>query len=169
MVWEYVEALLQPQYAEAQIGAPMLCSPYNPLGMQYKCIMHSLAKLSLLSDRYYPRKSLIALMKLCQRYQIHFISDKVFLPFGLGRSEVSWCGQVHLFPVYRLDKYYQPDIARCSLGNEQGESLSRKGQVLNPYVFSLRTDFVEWNCSVNGLRLGCVISQSNNCKFVHRI
>lgn len=38
----------------------MLCNPHNPLG---KC---------------YPRDTIIALMKFCDKYKIHLLSDEIY-------------------------------------------------------------------------------------------
>lgn len=61
-VAEYERVLLATQQPDGgpQIRAILLCHPHNPLG------------------RPYPRETLIEFMKLCEKYQIHLLSDEIY-------------------------------------------------------------------------------------------
>jgi 1-aminocyclopropane-1-carboxylate synthase len=59
-VAEYERALLASLQQGVKIKAIMLCNPHNPLG------------------RCYSRDFLIQLMKLCQKYSVHLISDEIY-------------------------------------------------------------------------------------------
>ncbi|KAI6813965.1 PLP-dependent transferase [Hortaea werneckii] len=62
-VAEYERVLLASQQAGnggPKIRAILLCHPHNPLG------------------RPYPRDTLIEFMKLCEKYQIHLLSDEIY-------------------------------------------------------------------------------------------
>ncbi|KAI7534890.1 PLP-dependent transferase [Hortaea werneckii] len=60
-VAEYERVLLASQQAGGpKIRAILLCHPHNPLG------------------RPYPRETLIEFMKLCEKYQIHLLSDEIY-------------------------------------------------------------------------------------------
>ncbi|KAF2262072.1 putative aspartate aminotransferase [Lojkania enalia] len=54
------EALIRSHTEDVEIKALLIVNPNNPLG------------------RCYPKPTLIALMKFCQKHQIHFISDEVY-------------------------------------------------------------------------------------------
>ncbi|KAF2012800.1 PLP-dependent transferase [Aaosphaeria arxii CBS 175.79] len=56
----YEKALLKSNSEGVKIRALLIVNPHNPLG------------------RCYPRETLVALMKFCQKHQIHFISDEVY-------------------------------------------------------------------------------------------
>lgn len=56
----YERALIESNTSGVKIRALLIVNPHNPLG------------------RCYPRSTLIALMKLCQKHSIHFISDEVY-------------------------------------------------------------------------------------------
>ncbi|KAI7270793.1 PLP-dependent transferase [Hortaea werneckii] len=60
-VAEYERVLLASEKAGGpKIRAILLCHPHNPLG------------------RPYPRETLIEFMKLCEKYQIHLLSDEIY-------------------------------------------------------------------------------------------
>ncbi|KAI7251974.1 PLP-dependent transferase [Hortaea werneckii] len=61
-VAEYERVLVasSSQTGGPQIRAILLCHPHNPLG------------------RPYPRETLIEFMKLCEKYQIHLLSDEIY-------------------------------------------------------------------------------------------
>ena len=58
-VAQYEKALLNAQ-GLVNVKGLILCSPHNPLG------------------RCYPRKTLIELMKFCQKHRIHLVSDEIY-------------------------------------------------------------------------------------------
>jgi 1-aminocyclopropane-1-carboxylate synthase len=59
-VAEYQRALLTSLQQGVKIKAIMLCNPHNPLG------------------RCYSRDFIIQLMKMCQKYSVHLISDEIY-------------------------------------------------------------------------------------------
>ncbi|KAF2184037.1 PLP-dependent transferase [Zopfia rhizophila CBS 207.26] len=60
VVHVYEEALLKSNAEGVTIRALLVVNPHNPLG------------------RCYPKETLIALMSLCEKHKIHFISDEVY-------------------------------------------------------------------------------------------
>ncbi|RFU81486.1 1-aminocyclopropane-2-carboxylate synthase 2 [Trichoderma arundinaceum] len=59
-VAKYEEALKEAEAKGTKVSGLVLCNPHNPLG------------------RCYSRDALIGILRLCQRYQIHFISDEIY-------------------------------------------------------------------------------------------
>lgn len=59
-VQKYEDAILKAKERGQRIAGIILAHPHNPLG------------------RCYPHETLVAFMKLCQKYQIHLISDEVY-------------------------------------------------------------------------------------------
>lgn len=59
-VASYEQAILAAQQRGVRTRALMLCSPHNPLG------------------RCYSRAAIVAYMRLCQKYQIHLVSDEIY-------------------------------------------------------------------------------------------
>jgi 1-aminocyclopropane-1-carboxylate synthase len=59
-VAQYETALLEAQKSGTRIRAMMLCNPHNPLG------------------RCYPKETLIAIMRFCQKYKIHLLCDEIY-------------------------------------------------------------------------------------------
>ncbi|KZF20923.1 PLP-dependent transferase [Xylona heveae TC161] len=57
---KYEEALLQAHHDGIEVKALILCSPHNPLG------------------RCFPKDVLIELMRFCQKYRLHLISDEIY-------------------------------------------------------------------------------------------
>ncbi|EFY95481.1 1-aminocyclopropane-1-carboxylate synthase [Metarhizium robertsii] len=60
VVDKFEDALVKSEAAGVKIRAVLIVNPHNPLG---KC---------------YPRNTLVALMKFCQRHNIHLISDEIY-------------------------------------------------------------------------------------------
>ncbi|PHH65767.1 hypothetical protein CDD81_1494 [Ophiocordyceps australis] len=60
VVDKFEEALLTSEQHGVSIKALLIVNPHNPLG------------------RCYPRETLIALMKFCQKHQLHLISDEIY-------------------------------------------------------------------------------------------
>lgn len=56
----YEEALKRAERENTKIRALLLCNPHNPLG---QC---------------YPQETIIELMKLCNKYKIHLLSDEIY-------------------------------------------------------------------------------------------
>lgn len=103
-----------------KVKALMLCHPHNPLG------------------RCYSRETLVKLMRLCQKYQIHLISDEIY---ALSVWENT------------IDHHPPPTKFESAL------SIDLKG-IIDP-----RLVHVLWGMSkdfgANGIRLGVIISQAN--------
>ena len=118
---KYEEALLHFQKSTGEkVRGLMLCHPHNPLG------------------RCYPRPVLIALMRLCQKYQVHMISDEIY-------ALSVWENTVDEYPA--------------SVNFESVLSIKLDG-IIDP-----RLVHVLWGMSkdfgANGIRLGAIISQTN--------
>lgn len=120
-VAKYEEALLAFQQSSGKkVKALMLCHPHNPLG------------------RCYPRDTLIELMRLCQKYRIHFISDEIY-------ALSVWENTIDTHP---------PPVAF-----ESALSIKTEG-IIDPRLvhalWGMSKDF-----GANGIRLGVIISQAN--------
>ncbi|TWU71575.1 hypothetical protein ED733_001505 [Metarhizium rileyi] len=59
-VQKYEDEILRAKQRGQRIAGVILAHPHNPLG------------------RCYPREALVAFMKLCQKYQIHLVSDEIY-------------------------------------------------------------------------------------------
>lgn len=120
-VQKYEQALLDFQEKTGKkVKALMLCHPHNPLG------------------RCYPREVIIGLMQLCQKYEIHLISDEIYA-----------------LSVWENTIDQGPPPAKF----ESVLSIDLIG-IIDPHLVH-----VLWGMSKdfgsNGLRLGVVISQAN--------
>jgi len=117
----YEIALLSSRDAGVRISAIMLCNPHNPTG------------------RCYSRDLLLKLMRLCEKYQIHLISDELY---ALSVWENSF------------DTTPAPNPFESCLSLETRD-------IINPsrlhIIWGMSKDF-----SANGLRIGAIISQSNS-------
>ena len=115
------EQVLHDSHARGQkVAGLIVCHPHNPLG------------------RCYPRSVLIDLMKLCQKYHIHFISDEIYaLSVWRDTSDTN----LPLVPF------------------ESVLSIAQEG-IIDParvhVLWGMSKDF-----GVNGIRVGALISQSN--------
>jgi aspartate/methionine/tyrosine aminotransferase len=120
-VQKYEQALVNFQETTGRkVKGLVLCHPHNPLG------------------RCYPRHVLVKLMELCQKYQVHFISDEIY-------ALSVWENII--------------DDGPRPVGFESALSVDLTG-VIDPKLVH-----VLWGTSkdfgANGLRLGVVISQAN--------
>lgn len=121
-VGKYEDALLEFQRTSGRkVRGLMLCHPHNPLG------------------RCYTRDVIIKFMQLCQKYQIHLISDEVYA-LSIWKNTV--------------DQHPQPVEFVSTL------SIDTAG-IIEPRLFH-----VLWGMSkdfgANGLRIGVLISQANH-------
>ncbi|KAI9373634.1 pyridoxal phosphate-dependent transferase [Aspergillus egyptiacus] len=121
-VKKYEEALLEFQERSGRrVKALMLCHPHNPLG------------------RCYSREVLVELMRLCQKYRIHLISDEIYA-LSVWENTVD-----------------SPDSPPVPF--ESALSIDLQG-IIDPQLVH-----VLWGMSkdfgANGLRLGAIISQRN--------
>ncbi|EGY23448.1 hypothetical protein VD0002_g6642 [Verticillium dahliae] len=112
-VGKYEEALLRARDKGQKVKGLILCNPHNPLG------------------RCYPRDTIVRLMKLCQKYQIHLVSDEIYALSVWGQGE----------RFYSCLSINTTDIIDPSLVH---------------VVWGTSKDF-----GANGLRVGAVISQHN--------
>ncbi|KAF9888599.1 hypothetical protein FE257_008531 [Aspergillus nanangensis] len=120
-VEKYEEALLAFQETtEKRVKALMLCHPHNPLG------------------RCYPKEVIIKLMRFCQKYNIHLISDEIY---ALSIWENS------------VDQAPAPVVFESALSIDPTGIIDPK---LVHVLWGMSKDF-----GANGLRLGAIISQAN--------
>ena len=117
---KYEDTLLEFQQKGQKIAALMLCHPHNPLG------------------RCYSRSVLIDLMRLCEKYKIHLISDEIY-------ALSVWTNTIDKDPA--------------PVAFESALSIDPKG-IIDPsrvhVVWGISKDF-----GANGLRLGALVSQNN--------
>ena len=119
-VAKYEQAIARAQAHGTKVRGLMLCHPHNPLG------------------RCYTRDTIIELLKLCQQYQIHFVSDEIY---GLS----VWQNKVDTEPpAVKFES-----VLSIDLQNIIDPSLVH-------VLYGVSKDF-----GANGLRLGFVVSQSN--------
>ncbi|EFR00104.1 1-aminocyclopropane-1-carboxylate synthase [Nannizzia gypsea CBS 118893] len=106
-----------------RVRALMLCHPHNPLG------------------RCYPRETIIELMKFCQRYQIHLISDEIY-------AMSVWENTIDTAPGTPPPVKFISALSIPTQGLIDGNLLHA--------LWGMSKDF-----GANGLRVGIIISQSN--------
>ncbi|KAF6831092.1 hypothetical protein CMUS01_07477 [Colletotrichum musicola] len=119
-VQKYEEALLETQKKGIRVAGLILCHPHNPLG------------------RCYPREVIIELMRLCQKYDMHLISDENY-------ALSVWQNGIDTQP---------PPIPfeSCLSINMDGIKDAHMLHVL----WGMSKDF-----DANGIRLGALVSQHN--------
>ncbi|KAL5356102.1 pyridoxal phosphate-dependent transferase [Aspergillus floccosus] len=119
---KYEEALVEFQERTgSKVKAVMLCHPHNPLG------------------RCYPRDVLVKLMRLCQKYRIHLISDEIY-------ALSVWENTVDDFPpAVPFESVLSIDLTGI---------IDRQ---LVHVLWGMSKDF-----GANGFRLGAIVSQGNS-------
>jgi aspartate/methionine/tyrosine aminotransferase len=119
-VRKYEEAILDAQKRGVAVRGLILCNPHNPLG------------------RCYPREALLEYLGLCEKYQMHFISDEIYGLSVWENVEDSSPPQAPFYSILSVDLV----------------------GVINPALVH-----VLWGTSkdfgANGLRVACLISQAN--------
>ncbi|KAK3690656.1 hypothetical protein LTR37_019058 [Vermiconidia calcicola] len=119
-VQKYENVIIEIQAKGQRVAALMLCHPHNPLG------------------RCYSREVIVGLMRLCETYQIHFISDE----------------------IYALSVFTNTiDTSPCCVPFESALSIDTTGVIVSSRVhviWGMSKDF-----AANGIRLGAVVSQHN--------
>lgn len=119
-VASYENAILSARERGVTVKALMLCSPHNPLG------------------RCYSRETIIEYLRLCQKYQIHFV-----------------CDEIYAFSVWK-NKH---DISPSPVEFTSVLSVPLNG-IIDPslvhVLYGMSKDF-----GANGLRVGIIISQHN--------
>lgn len=120
-VQRYEQALLDFQKRTGKkVRALVLCHPHNPLG------------------RCYPNETIIQLMRLCQKYQIHLISDEIY-------ALSTWVNHIDTSPPpVEFESVLSIDTA-----NIIDDSLVHA-------LWGMSKDF-----GANGIRIGVIISQAN--------
>ncbi|KAL7893487.1 pyridoxal phosphate-dependent transferase [Trichoderma sp. SZMC 28014] len=119
-VVKYEEALLRAKAEGTKVAGLVLCNPHNPLG------------------RCYPRDTIVGLLKLCEKYQIHFIGDEIYalsvwentVDAGASFEPFTSCLSIDLAGIIEPSRVH--------------------------VVYGMSKDF-----GANGIRLGAVISQAN--------
>lgn len=116
----YEDAILAAHERGQRISGLVLCNPHNPLG------------------RCYPREVIARLMRLCQKYKMHLISDEIY-------ALSVWENRVDNDPA---------STPFCS-----ASSIDLSGLIdpsLVHVIWGMSKDF-----GANGLRLGAIVSQNN--------
>ncbi|KIW22597.1 uncharacterized protein PV07_10880 [Cladophialophora immunda] len=119
-VARYEDAILAARDRGVHARALMLCSPHNPLG------------------RCYSRDALVTYMRLCQKYQIHLVSDEIY-------TFSTWTNRHDSSP---------PPVEFISVLSIPAEGLI--DPLLVHVLWGMSKDF-----GANGLRVGYIISQHN--------
>ncbi|KAG5660731.1 hypothetical protein KAF25_003337 [Fusarium avenaceum] len=119
-VARYEEVILDSQSKGVKVAGLIISHPHNPLG------------------RCYSRNALIALMKLCQKYKVHFISDEIY-------ALSVWANTVDQHPP--------------AVPFESALSIDTTG-IIDPglvhVLWGMSKDF-----GANGIRVGTIVSQAN--------
>lgn len=117
-VQKYEDAILKAQSKGQRVAGLMLCHPHNPLG------------------RCYSRDVLIGLMRLCERHEIHLVSDEIYaLSVFQNKVDIEPPGVV-FESILSIDPKGIVDPARIHV------------------VWGMSKDF-----GANGMRLGVLVSQ----------
>ncbi|KAJ5567185.1 1-aminocyclopropane-1-carboxylate synthase 6 [Penicillium sp. DV-2018c] len=119
-VARYEQTLLQARDEGVKIRALLICNPHNPLG------------------RCYTRETLRALLQLCQKYQIHLVSDEVYALSVYGDDHDGpnpIGGFVSVLSIDPVLLRVDPDLVHV--------------------LYGMSKDF-----AAAGLRLGCLISRN---------
>lgn len=119
-VKKYEQRILEVQSQNKRVAGLVLAHPHNPLG------------------RCYPRDVLVELMKLCQKYQVHLVSDE----------------------IYALSTFTNTVDKNISIAPFESVSSIDPNGIIDPalvhVIWGISKDF-----GANGLRLGVIISQNN--------
>ena len=120
-VQNYEKAILDAKDCGVTVKGLMLCSPHNPLG------------------RCYSRDALVAYLKLCEKYQIHLVSDEIYALSTWENKEDTAPPPIPFTSILSIDikDYINPALVHV--------------------LWGMSKDF-----GANGLRLGCIISQHNS-------
>ncbi|KAI7493340.1 PLP-dependent transferase [Hortaea werneckii] len=130
-VAEYERVLVasSSQTGGPQIRAILLCHPHNPLG------------------RPYPRETLIEFMKLCEKYQIHLLSDEIYAMSVYSPSSPS--------PSHPTS----PGPSQGTSSFESILSIPNSDAYISPsllhVLYGLSKDF-----AAGGLRIGCLYTRN---------
>ncbi|KAK2874935.1 hypothetical protein FQN49_001936 [Arthroderma sp. PD_2] len=123
-VAKYEKALLEfEEQTGKRVRALVLCHPHNPLG------------------RCYPRETIVELMRLCQKYQVHLISDEIYA-MSVWENTVDVAANT---PA--------PVVFESALSIPTQDLIDPQ---LVHALWGMSKDF-----GANGIRVGIIISQSN--------
>ncbi|KAJ4292727.1 hypothetical protein N0V90_009390 [Kalmusia sp. IMI 367209] len=120
-VAKYEESLLRSNAEGTKVRALMLCHPHNPLG------------------RCYSRDTIVGLMKLCQKYRIHLISDEIYA-LSVWENIVD-----------RLETPPMPFESVLSIATKD---------IIDPALVHALWGFSK-DFGANGIRIGAIVSQNN--------
>ena len=116
----YEDKILEMQASGKRVAGLILAHPHNPLG------------------RCYPREVLVGLMKLCERYKVHLVSDE----------------------IYALSTFSNTVDTDIRIATFESVSSIDTTNLIDPalvhVIWGISKDF-----GANGLRLGAIISQNN--------
>lgn len=118
-VKHYETALLESEKNGTKIRALLLSNPHNPLG------------------RPYTKEALEGYLRLCDKYNIHLISDEVYVKSHFSSKDFPDPPPFISVLSFDLNQYIKPELVHV--------------------LYAMSKDF----CS-NGLKIGCVISPFNN-------
>lgn len=113
----YERALLAAEKEGTKIRALLLCNPHNPLG------------------RCYPRETLVALLKLCQKYNIHLISDEIYALSVYNAADANDAVAFESVLSFDTSAYISPDLLHV--------------------LYGMSKDF-----AAGGLRVGCLFTRN---------
>ncbi|CAI6013751.1 unnamed protein product [Clonostachys chloroleuca] len=115
-----IKQIQDPHGAGLKVKALLVCNPHNPLG------------------RCYPRETLVELMKLCQRHEMHLVVDEIYALSTFDNTVDEGFTQV-------------PFVSALSIPTEG----LIDGKFLH-VIWGMSKDF-----GASGLRVGAIISQHN--------
>lgn len=125
----YEEALQDAEKRGTRVRALLLCHPHNPLG---QC---------------YPRESIIELMKLCSKYNLHLLSDEIYamsvyevpnkhaVPFEsvLAFDSSKYINKDYLHVMYGMSKDLAAGGLRIGCMYTRNEDLQKAFSALNQF------------------------------------
>ncbi|KAH8812703.1 pyridoxal phosphate-dependent transferase [Xylogone sp. PMI_703] len=114
----YEDALIEANTNGTPVKALLFCNPHNPFGTLY------------------PTNVIEAYLRLCAKYNIHFISDEVYANSVFSSSDFPHPPQFKSVLSLEIEKYIDPSLVHC--------------------LYGMSKDF----CS-NGIRIGVFVSQNN--------
>ncbi|CAI6089556.1 unnamed protein product [Clonostachys chloroleuca] len=136
---EYEKEYIAAKKEGKCIQAILLCSPHNPLDSM------NTAEADKRQGRYYSKQALMAYMRLCGKWDLHLLVDEIYALSVFENTEmedaVPFTSVLSLSPEGLMD----PRKIHAQWG------FSR-----DIHVLTVRQDF-----GATGLRIGCLISQSN--------
>jgi aspartate/methionine/tyrosine aminotransferase len=78
VVDKFEKALTKSEATGTKIKALLIVNPHNPLGQFPSIAIYSRLVSDLSTGKCYPKATLIAIMKFCQKHRIHLFSDEVY-------------------------------------------------------------------------------------------